>query len=103
MRRAPNREITPPAAMPPTMPRIENTAVSVPIDARSSPKSLRSKGAAMITLPTCKAATTPAPTIASTAPQRVSAARSAASAFSTLSIPSPPCPRCRHHACRSRF
>ncbi|MNI41538.1 hypothetical protein D3C73_957940 [compost metagenome] len=72
MRRAPKRAITPPAAIPPTTPKRENTAVSVPIDARSRPMSWRNKGAAMITLPTCNDATTPAPTMASTPAQRVS-------------------------------
>ncbi|MNT30624.1 hypothetical protein D3C72_1664290 [compost metagenome] len=87
MRLAPNREMTPPAAMPPTMPRMENTAVRVPMDARSNPMSWRSRGAAMITLPTCKAATTPAPTIASTAPQCVRSAPSRAGMPSTFRIP----------------
>lgn len=73
MRRAPKRAITPPAAMPPTMPSTENTAVSEPTAAKSSPMSRRNSGAAMMTLPTCNAATTPAPTMASTAAQRVPA------------------------------
>ena len=72
MRRAPKRAITPPAAMPPTMPSTENTAVSEPTAAKSNPMSRRNSGAAM-TLPTCNAATTPAPTMASTAAQRVPA------------------------------
>ncbi|WYX12334.1 hypothetical protein WJ978_24985 [Achromobacter xylosoxidans] len=89
--------------MPPTIPRMENTAVSVPIDARSSPRSRRSSGAAMITLPTCNDATTPAPTIASTAPQRVAAGWPARAAPSTLSILASPRLQCRQHAGRNRF
>ncbi|KAG1248249.1 hypothetical protein G6F65_019723 [Rhizopus arrhizus] len=92
MRRAPKRAITPPAAIPPTTPSIENTAVSVPIEARSSPMSWRSSGAAMMTLPTCNDATTPAPTMASTPAQRVS----------TWFIPASLPMRSRQHACRKR-
>jgi hypothetical protein len=75
MRLSPARAIHAPTGIAPTTPSTENIAISQPIIVRSRPKSARSWGTAIATLPTCNEATTPAVTTMPTASHGVAAGR----------------------------